>query len=59
VTGLLGCILDLRDAFTVCDAAYVVLAQALEVPLVTADAKLRVAGRVGVDVRVLGTQKPR
>ncbi|HYY78234.1 MAG TPA: type II toxin-antitoxin system VapC family toxin [Actinomycetes bacterium] len=55
MTGLLGYILDLRDDFTVYDAAYVVLAQALQVPLVTADAELRVAGRVGVDVRVLGT----
>lgn len=46
-------VLDLRDNFTVCDAAYVVLAQGLEVPLVTADAKLAEARKVGVDVRVL------
>ena len=53
MTELLSHLLDLRDNFTVYDAAYVVLAQALEAPLVTADAKLREAGRVGVDVRVL------
>jgi predicted nucleic acid-binding protein len=46
-------VLDLRDNFTVYDAAYIVLAQALEVPLVTVDAKLAEARRVGVDVRVL------
>lgn len=46
-------VLDLRDNFTVYDAAYVVLAQALDVPLVTADAKLIEARRLGVDVRVL------
>ena len=33
-------VLKLRDNFTVCDAAYVVLAQALGLPLVTADVKL-------------------
>jgi predicted nucleic acid-binding protein len=53
MTELLGHVLDLRDDFTVDDAAYVVLAQALEAPLVTADAKLRAAGRAGVDVRVV------
>lgn len=46
-------VLRLRDNFTVYDAAYVVLAQALEVPLVTADTKLTEARRLGVDVRVL------
>lgn len=51
---LLGHVLDLRGDFTAYDAAYVVLAQALEAPLVTADSKLRGAGRVGVEVRVLG-----
>lgn len=45
-------VLDLRGNFTVYDAAYVVLAQALEVPLVTADSKLAAARKVGVDVRV-------
>lgn len=45
--------LELRDNFTVYDAAYVVLAQALEAPLVTADAKLLEARKAGVDVRVL------
>ena len=53
MTELLGHVLDLRDNFTVHDAAYVVLAQALEAPLVTADANLSEAGRVGVDVRVV------
>lgn len=52
MTGLLGYMLDLRDNFTVYDAAYLVLAQALEATVVTADAKLREAARLGVDVRV-------
>lgn len=46
-------VLDLRDNFTVYDAAYVVLARALEVPLVTADTKLAQARSLGIDVRVL------
>jgi predicted nucleic acid-binding protein len=46
-------VLDLRENFTVYDAAYVVLAQALQTPLVTADAKLAEARKLGVDVRVL------
>jgi predicted nucleic acid-binding protein len=54
MTGLLGHILDLRDNFTVYDAAYLVLAQALEAPVVTADAKLREATRLGIEVRVFG-----
>jgi predicted nucleic acid-binding protein len=54
MTGLLGHVLDLRGNLTAYDAAYVVLAQALEAPLVTADARLHGASRVGVEVRVLG-----
>lgn len=57
MTGLLGHILGLGDNFTVCDAAYVILAQALEAPLVTADDKLRGAERLGVDVRVLRAER--
>jgi predicted nucleic acid-binding protein len=57
MTDLLGHILDLRDNFTVYDATYVILAQALEAPLVTADVKLRGAERFGVDVRVLRAEK--
>jgi predicted nucleic acid-binding protein len=53
MTGLLDHILAIRDNFTVYDAAYVILAQALEAPLVTADDKLRGAERLGVDVRLL------
>jgi predicted nucleic acid-binding protein len=53
MTDLLGHVLELRDNFTVYDAAYVVLARALEVPLITSDDKLREARRLGVDVRVL------
>jgi predicted nucleic acid-binding protein len=34
------------------DAAYLVLAQALETTIVSADAKLREASRIGIDVRV-------
>lgn len=45
-------VLALRENFTVYDAAYVVLAQALDLPLVTADEKLTEARRLGVDVRV-------
>ncbi len=52
MTDLLGHVLDLRENFTVYDATYVILAQALEAPLVTADAKMNEAKRVGVDVRV-------
>jgi len=43
----------LRHNFTVYDAAYVVLAEALEAPLVTADAKLEEARRLGIDVQVI------
>jgi predicted nucleic acid-binding protein len=53
MTGMLRYMLDLRHNFTVHDAAYVVLAQALDVPLVTTDAKLIEARRLGVDVRAL------
>jgi predicted nucleic acid-binding protein len=52
MTDLLGHMLDLRDNFTVYDAAYLVLAQALEAPLVSADSKLKQATRLGIDVRV-------
>jgi predicted nucleic acid-binding protein len=57
MTGLLGHILGLGDNFTVYDATYVILAQALEAPLVTADDKLRGAERLGVDVRVLRAER--
>ncbi len=45
-------VLDLKDNFTVYDAAYIVLAQALDAPLVTADTKLAGASTLGVDVQV-------
>ena len=54
MTDLLGHMLDLRDNFTVYDAAYLVLAQALEAPVVSADAKLRKATRLAIEVRVPG-----
>lgn len=57
MTDLLGHVLDLRDNFTVHDATYVILAQALEAPLVTADAKMNEAKRVGVEVRLLRANK--
>ncbi len=44
---------NLRDNFTVYDAAYAVLASALDAPLVTADTKLCDADRLGVEVRLL------
>ena len=52
MTDLLGHMLDLRDNFTVDDAAYLVLAQALEAPVVSADAKLRGVTRLGIEVRM-------
>jgi predicted nucleic acid-binding protein len=54
MTDLLGHMLGLRDNSTVHDAAYLVLAQALEAPLVTADTKLKEAARLGIDVRIPG-----
>lgn len=45
-------VLALRGNFTVYDAAYIVLAQALDAPLVTADGKLSEARRLGIDVQV-------
>ena len=53
MTSLLGHMLDLRDNFTAYDAAYLVLAQALDSPVVTADAKLHEGcTRLGIEVRV-------
>ncbi len=56
VSTMMRSVLDLRENFTVYDAAYIVLAQALEAPLVTADAKLVGSRKLGVDVRVLRPQ---
>jgi predicted nucleic acid-binding protein len=53
MTRLLGHLLDLRDNFTVHDAAYLVLAQALRSPVVTADTRLRAATRLGIEVLVV------
>lgn len=39
-TGLLGRIWELRENLTAYDATYVALAEAMEVPLVTSDARL-------------------
>lgn len=50
---MMRAVLGLRANYTVYDAAYVVLAQALAAPLITADTKLLEARKVGVDVRVL------
>lgn len=50
---MMGNVLTLKDNFTVYDAAYIVLAQALDAPLVTADTKLTGARALGVDVQVL------
>ena len=52
MTNLVGHMLDLRDNFTVYDAAYLVLAQALDSPVVSADAKLLEATRLGLGIRV-------
>ena len=53
MTDVLGYMLELRDNFTVHDAAYLVLADALQVPLLTADEKLAGARRLGIDVRMV------
>jgi predicted nucleic acid-binding protein len=50
---MMRAVLDLQDNYTVYHAAYVVLAQALDAPLITADAKLLEARTAGVDVRLL------
>lgn len=50
---LLPHLLDLRDNFTAYDAAYVVLAMALEAPLATSDGKMAEASRFGIEVRNL------
>lgn len=46
-------VLDIRANFTAYDASYVVLAQALRAPLITADVKLAEARKLGLDVQVL------
>lgn len=51
VYGLTERIWELRDNLTPYDAAYVVVAEALECPLVTADAKL--AAAPGVDCEIV------
>lgn len=53
LTTMMGSVLGLRDNFTVYDAAYIVLAQVLDAPLVTADVKLSSARTLGVDVQVI------
>jgi predicted nucleic acid-binding protein len=53
MTDQLGSVVALRSNFTAYDAAYVVLAQALGAPIVTADAKLLEASRLGVDIKVI------
>ena len=52
MTGLLGHMLEQRENFPVHDAAYLVLAKALEAPVVSADAKLKEATRLGIRVQV-------
>ena len=52
VSGLLEPIWRLRNNFTVYDASYIILAQALDCPLVTSDTKLLPAKKLDVDVRI-------
>ncbi|MEU9887359.1 type II toxin-antitoxin system VapC family toxin [Sphaerisporangium sp. NPDC051011] len=52
LSGALRHLLDLRDNFTAYDAAYVVLAKALDAPLLTADVKMKTAEKFGVQVRI-------
>jgi predicted nucleic acid-binding protein len=59
MTHLLGSILDLRENFTVYDAAYVVLALGLDAALVTSDMKLREACRLGVTVQIFSADDQR
>lgn len=63
MTHLLGRVLDLRQNFTAYDAAYVVLALGLDAPLITSDAKLKEAERLGVSIRIVpawpGPPEPR
>ena len=54
MTDLMAHILELRRNFTTYDASYVVLAQALDAQLVTADRKLTEARRRGVTVHLVG-----
>ena len=51
---LVGRIWELRENFTAYDAAYVVLAEALDAPLVTTDAKLAQAPGIRATVEVYG-----
>ncbi len=51
---LLGRIWQLRHAVTAYDAAYIALAEALEVPVVTADARLAQAPGIKCDIEVIG-----
>ena len=51
MTELLDHVLELRDNFTAHDAAYVVLAMALEAPLATSDQEMAEASRLGIAVR--------
>ena len=53
MTDQLGSVVALRNNVTVYDAAYVVLAQALRAPMVTADTKMLEASRLGVDIRMI------
>ncbi len=53
MTDQLGPVVNLRHNFTAYDAAFVVLAQALCAPIVTVDAKLVEAARLGVDIQVV------
>lgn len=53
LSAMIAPVLDLKKRFTVYDAAYAVLAQVLDAPLVTADEKMVEARKLGVDVRVL------
>jgi predicted nucleic acid-binding protein len=51
---LLGRCWELRDNLTVYDAAYVALAEALDVPLITADGRLARAPGTTCQIEVLG-----
>ena len=50
---LLSRIWELRANLTVCDAAYVALAEALEVPLITSDARLSQAPGIRCSVELV------
>jgi predicted nucleic acid-binding protein len=53
MVGLLGRVWELRENVTAYDACYIALAEALDVPLVTADARLGLAAGPRCQITVI------